>query len=244
MEEEWEEETTRGEKGARDRRRCACGKAGGGATSSTSWYGQRHTSSPTSANYITPTDIKSYLTINQKMKTYLRPNVVSQILPIYQRIVTPELLEKCKGDTQNSNESLHNVIWSELPKTKFFTLKRMEYSIYRSVVKFNHGTVALAKATGDASWTPSIQKDKKRRRKSVKTEEKKKEEKERKIRKIQEEEEKRAEEGETWRWHSACVEIQLCIFLVSSVIAGKTKPLNNDLTLWRHPSSEDPNTVR
>lgn len=134
----------------------------------------------------------------QKMKTYLRQDVVTQILPIYQRIVTPELLQKCKGETQNSNESLHSVIWSELPKTKFFSLKRMEYSIYRCVVKFNHGAVALAKAIGDASWTPSIERDKKRKRKSVKTEEKKKEEKEKKIRKIQEEEEKIAAEGETY----------------------------------------------
>ncbi|MPC75603.1 hypothetical protein E2C01_069993 [Portunus trituberculatus] len=51
-------------------------------------------------------------------------------------------------------------------------------------------------AIGDASWTPSIERDKKRRRKSVKTEEKKKEEKEKKIRKIQEE--KIIAEGETY----------------------------------------------
>ena len=55
----------------------------------------------------------------KKMKTYLRPAVVSQILPTYQRIVTPELLEKCKGETQNSNECLYSVIWNELPKTFF-----------------------------------------------------------------------------------------------------------------------------
>lgn len=80
----------------------------------------------------------------EKMTTYLRPYVVAKILPIYQRIVTPELLDKCKGETQNSNESLHSVIWNELPKTKFFTLKRMIYGIYRCVVQFNHGAFALS----------------------------------------------------------------------------------------------------
>ncbi|XP_076045422.1 uncharacterized protein LOC143027775 isoform X1 [Oratosquilla oratoria] len=117
------------------------------------------------------------------MKTYLREDVVAKILPIYQRIATSELLEKCKGDTQNSNESLHSVIWNELPKTKFFSLQRMMYGVYRSVITFNHGATALATAMEDSSLKARQQIDRKRLRSSIRSSEKKEEEKEKKIRK-------------------------------------------------------------
>ena len=132
------------------------------------------------------------------MTTYLRPDVVKAILPAYQRVATSELLEKCKNETQNANESLHNVIWSNLPKTKFFSLRRMMYSIYRSVVKFNHGASTLAKATGDTCLAPSDFRDKKRVQSSIKRIRQKEEIRERKIRKIQEEEEKIEAEGDTY----------------------------------------------
>ncbi|KAK3894106.1 hypothetical protein Pcinc_002124 [Petrolisthes cinctipes] len=86
---------------------------------------------------------------NKKMKTFLTEKVVSKILPIYMKVATNELLDKCKGDTQNANECLHSSLWSELPKTKFFSLQRMTYSLYRSVVRFNHGSTAMAMVEGE-----------------------------------------------------------------------------------------------
>ena len=135
------------------------------------------------------------------MTTYLREDVVSKIMPVYQRIVTPELLEKCQGDTQNANECLHSVIWSELPKTKFYHPQRMKYSILRSVVRFNHGSEILMGGTG--SFGPNALKirknmDRKRVRDSLCKKMKKEEAREKKIRRIQEEEQKIAEEGETY----------------------------------------------
>ena len=86
-----------------------------------------------------------------KMTTYLAESVVHQIMPTYQRLSSTELLEKCQVDTQNSYESLHSVIWNELPKTKFFCLRQrqMRYGIYHAVMKFNHGLLAVEKATGE-----------------------------------------------------------------------------------------------
>lgn len=117
------------------------------------------------------------------MEVWRRADVVKKILPIYQRIATPELLEKCKGETKNANESLHKAIWSGIPKTRFFSLRIMEYSIYRDVVKFNHGTTALVTATGDAFLVPSHLSDRKRESTSVRLHEKKEELILRKIRK-------------------------------------------------------------
>lgn len=64
----------------------------------------------------------------EHLHTYLRPDVVRNIMPIYMRLANNKLLEKCKGDTQNSNESLHNVIWNILPKTIFFCRRRMVFT--------------------------------------------------------------------------------------------------------------------
>lgn len=40
----------------------------------------------------------------EKMTTYLREGIVAKIMPVYMRLARTELLQKCKGDTQNTNE--------------------------------------------------------------------------------------------------------------------------------------------
>ena len=43
-----------------------------------------------------------------------------QLVPIFERLSEPELLKRCsRAMTQNSNESLHNMIWKVCPKTIF-----------------------------------------------------------------------------------------------------------------------------
>ena len=136
-----------------------------------------------------------------KMSTYLSESVVNKIKPTYQRLSTPELLEKCQGDTQNSNESLHSVIWNKLPKTKFFSIRRMRYIIYHSVLQFNHGSLAVHKAPGELSKEARKlieDADEKRIGDAVRQASKKEEAKQRKIRKVHEEEQRVAEEGETY----------------------------------------------
>ncbi|GFS59943.1 uncharacterized protein TNCV_3957391 [Trichonephila clavipes] len=58
------------------------------------------------------------------MKTKLSEQVLEKILPVYQRLVNDELLERCSaGKTQNANESIHSVIWKNCPKKKLLFLK-------------------------------------------------------------------------------------------------------------------------
>ena len=137
----------------------------------------------------------------KKMSTYLREPVVAKMMPVYMGLLTDELLGKCKGETQNSNESLHNVIWKELPKIRFFCLRRMEYGIYRGVTKFNLGAATMGRVLGDTgSIAVAIRKktDRKRLYDAMTASGKKGEQKRRKIKKVREEEEKIAAEGETY----------------------------------------------
>ena len=48
------------------------------------------------------------------------------------------------GMTQNSNESLHSIIWHNSPKTKYMGQKSLEASTSLAVSSFNEGNMALA----------------------------------------------------------------------------------------------------
>ncbi|GFT40603.1 hypothetical protein TNCV_3007791 [Trichonephila clavipes] len=51
------------------------------------------------------------------MRTYLSPQVVEKIMPVYQRLASDTILERCvAGKTQNSNESLHS--YTKMPKKR------------------------------------------------------------------------------------------------------------------------------
>ena len=95
----------------------------------------------------------------QHIHTPLRQDVLAKMIPVYKRIMTSHLLESCKGDTQNNNESLHNIIWTELPKTKFFGLQRMLYGVHRGVTKFNLGHAA-AEVEGSGLFATKAAKEK------------------------------------------------------------------------------------
>ncbi|KAK3888643.1 hypothetical protein Pcinc_007368 [Petrolisthes cinctipes] len=77
----------------------------------------------------------------ENVKTFLREDILAHVLPLYQRIASTELLQKCKGTTQNANESLHSVLWNLMPKTKFFQIKRVQYCAALGVTRFNLGAV-------------------------------------------------------------------------------------------------------
>ncbi|GFT53850.1 uncharacterized protein TNCV_4124271 [Trichonephila clavipes] len=58
------------------------------------------------------------------MRTYLSPQVVEKIMPVYQRLASDTILEGCvAGKTQNSKESLHSCIWRKCPKEVFVSKK-------------------------------------------------------------------------------------------------------------------------
>ncbi|GFX79278.1 uncharacterized protein TNCV_695901 [Trichonephila clavipes] len=52
--------------------------------------------------------------------TPINEKFLPKILPIYQRLASNELLERCiRCGTQNANESLHSMIWAKCPKEIF-----------------------------------------------------------------------------------------------------------------------------
>ena len=63
------------------------------------------------------------------------------IKPVFVELSANELLSKClHGGTQNSNESLHNVIWVKCPKTVFVSKPTLEIAVYSAVIEFNEGS--------------------------------------------------------------------------------------------------------
>ncbi|XP_075533155.1 uncharacterized protein LOC142566189 [Dermacentor variabilis] len=75
-------------------------------------------------------------------KYRLKPHVAEAMLPVFQRLSEPQLLERCKGKkTQNAAESLHSVIWSIMPEDKNASLIAVETAVSEAVCRFNSGTL-------------------------------------------------------------------------------------------------------
>ena len=76
----------------------------------------------------------------QKIKTPLTEEVVAKILPLYQRLASDTLLDRCmSGKTQNANEALHGIIWSKCPKTSFSSRQTLEMGVCEAVCQYNTG---------------------------------------------------------------------------------------------------------
>ncbi|GFT57535.1 uncharacterized protein TNCV_803851 [Trichonephila clavipes] len=59
--------------------------------------------------------------------TSINEKFLPKILPIYQRLASNELLERCiRCGTQNANESLHGMIWAKCPKEIFVNKRRVK----------------------------------------------------------------------------------------------------------------------
>lgn len=70
--------------------------------------------------------------------------VLAKILPIYKRLSSTELLERCaRLGTQNANECLHSVIWRKCPKEMFFSMKRYQLGATLGVGEFNMGVQTM-----------------------------------------------------------------------------------------------------
>ena len=70
--------------------------------------------------------------------------------PIYGRLGSPELLEKCiEGYTQNANEALHSTVWRLSPKE--LGKEGVDIACAIAVSKFNDGVCSLLDIK--ALWT-------------------------------------------------------------------------------------------
>lgn len=79
-----------------------------------------------------------------KIKTPINEAHLVKILPIYQRLASNELLERCvRCATQNSNESLHSMIWSKCSKESSASLQRVKIAVCNAITEFNVGTLKM-----------------------------------------------------------------------------------------------------
>lgn len=79
---------------------------------------------------------------HSKRKVKLSESIAAKMMPIYQRLATTTLLERCaKGKTQNANESLHHVIWNKCPKEVFVSKNKLDLAVTRAINEFNMGSV-------------------------------------------------------------------------------------------------------
>ncbi|GFT19931.1 uncharacterized protein TNCV_4993571 [Trichonephila clavipes] len=92
--------------------------------------------------------------------TPINEKFLPKILPIYQRLASNELLERCiRCGTQNANKSLHSMIWAKCPKEIFVNKRRVKRAVTEAVCEYNKGTVrtivetqkALGVATGGST---------------------------------------------------------------------------------------------
>lgn len=80
--------------------------------------------------------------------TPINEEFLPKILPIYQRLASSELLERCiRCKTQNANESLHNMIWSRCSKDVFVFKKRVDHSVGEVISEYNKGITYALKET-------------------------------------------------------------------------------------------------
>ncbi|KAH7967733.1 hypothetical protein HPB52_002086 [Rhipicephalus sanguineus] len=80
----------------------------------------------------------------------LPKEVAEALLPVYTRLSEKALLERCqRGKTQNSNESLHSVIWSLAAKEHHASLFAVEAAVAEAVLRFNTGNLHSATAILD-----------------------------------------------------------------------------------------------
>ena len=66
--------------------------------------------------------------------------IMEEVRPIFKDLARTELLRKCeRGYTQNSNESINNLVWKYCPKEKHHGLVTVETLVAIAVCIFNDG---------------------------------------------------------------------------------------------------------
>lgn len=80
----------------------------------------------------------------KNLKTPITETVLKHIAPVYQRLGSYELLNRCsKCLTQNSNESLNGLIWTKCPKVRNVSKRAVETAVAAAVGEYNFGNTAV-----------------------------------------------------------------------------------------------------
>ncbi|KAJ4431893.1 hypothetical protein ANN_20499, partial [Periplaneta americana] len=86
----------------------------------------------------------------------LKEAVLAKMMPVYQRLASNTLLERClKCLTQNANESLHSIIWRHCPKNSFGSKRRVDLAVDLAVCKFNAGCTKTVLSLQEAAGLPA-----------------------------------------------------------------------------------------
>ena len=86
------------------------------------------------------------------------PLWIHEILkPVFQNLSEEELLSKClHGQTQNCNEALNNIIWTECPKNVFVEREVLEIGVNSAILEFNEETKGFYKVLNAVNMQPGI----------------------------------------------------------------------------------------
>ena len=91
-----------------------------------------------------------------KHKNPIPEAIVALIRPIYARLGSRSLLEKCvEGYTHNANESLHSTVWKSCPKDVYLGRVGVDIACAVAVCCFNDGLSSLAAVSSRLGLEPS-----------------------------------------------------------------------------------------
>ena len=83
-------------------------------------------------------------------QSYLIPDELSRLRDVFKKFASIEMCSALTlGMTQNSNESLHSVLWHNAPKGKHIGQKSLQVSAALSVSTFNEGSMIFAAVLAD-----------------------------------------------------------------------------------------------
>ena len=92
----------------------------------------------------------------QHQKSPIPEAIVRLLKPIYARLGSRVLLEKCMhGYTQNANESLHSTVWKFCPKELFLGKANIEIACALAVCNFNDGASSLIRVAERLELEPT-----------------------------------------------------------------------------------------
>ena len=86
--------------------------------------------------------------------TLIPADMEKYLVPQWQPLCDPELLEKCLlGATQNRNESFNSLVWARAPKTEYNSIETVQSAVAQAVIVFNSGSQELVKVMDDLGIT-------------------------------------------------------------------------------------------
>ncbi|KAK7089330.1 uncharacterized protein [Littorina saxatilis] len=83
--------------------------------------------------------------------------VCDAIRPVFETLTQDSLLERClHGGSQNTNESLHNMIWERCPKTTYVGRKRLCIAVADATIVYNEGELGRLDIFSELGMEPGV----------------------------------------------------------------------------------------